>query len=335
MTGVTSSTQPRPARAAVTGGARGAAVCSLAASLPATVVTNAEIADRLGVTEHWIVKRMGIRRRRMLKPSERLTDMAVAAGTTALERAGLAPEELDLVLVGTSTADELLPNAAPLVATALGATHAGACDVGAGCAGFLYALTLAAAHVETARADNVLVVGAEAPSKVLDRDDRRTAAIMGDGAGAMVVTATDGDARIGPALLRCDGGYADLAYIKRDEALFRMEGGETFAIAVGCLATVTEELLESTSLELDDVDLFVYHQANGRILKAVSERLGLGPEQVADCIAETGNTSAASIPLALDAARAAGRLPDGSRVLLATIGTGFIWGACLVDWDTR
>lgn len=313
---------------------RGVRIGSVAIAMPDHVVPNAPIAERLGVTEEWIVKRVGVHTRRFAAPGESLTDLAATAGRRALMRAGLSAQDLDMVLVGTSTADELLPNAAPLVATRLGAGRIAATDVGAGCAGFLSALTLAAGQVETGRSHVCLVIGAEFPSRVLNRDDKRTAALMGDGAGAVVLTGVEGQTCIGPSIFRSDGRYKHLARIERSDQLFVMEGGETFQIAVQELVRVTRDLLDEVELDVEDVDLFVYHQANGRILRAVGERLGLTDEQVVDCIAHTGNTSAASIPIALEMAQSDGRLRSGARVLMATIGTGFVWGATLVEWET-
>jgi 3-oxoacyl-[acyl-carrier-protein] synthase-3 len=295
-------------------------------------VSSAAIGERLGVSEGWILKRVGVRERHVVAEDERLTDLATEAARQALERAGVAPADVDLVLVGTSSGDELLPNTAPLVATALGTQRAGAADIGAACAGFLSALPLAAAMVETGRLDVVVVVGAEVPTRFIDPDDRRTQPLMGDGAGAAVIGPVDGLTRIGPSLFRSDGRYADLVYMHRVDQTFRMEGQETFLVAVEELSAVTRDLLSGAGLTLGDIDLFVYHQANGRILQAVGQRLGLDTERVVDCIARTGNTSAASIPIALEAARAEGRLRDGMRVLMATIAAGFVWGACIVEW---
>jgi 3-oxoacyl-[acyl-carrier-protein] synthase-3 len=329
MTALT-ATQPTPTPRAPS--LRGAAITGIGTALPDTVVSSAEIGERLGVDEDWIVKRVGVRERHAIAPGERLTDLATDAARRALDRAGIAPADVDLVLVGTSTGDELLPNTAPLVASALGTDRAGAADVGAACAGFLSALPLAAGMVETGRVDVCLVVGAEVPTRHLDQSDRRTMPLMGDGAGAAVIGPVDGHTRIGPSLFRSDARYADLAYMRRDDQIFRMEGQETFLVAVEELSSVTRDLLASAELTLDDIDLLVYHQANRRILQAVGQRLQLDPERVVDCVAHTGNTSAASIPIALEYALDQGRLRNGMRVLMATIAAGFVWGACIVEW---
>ena len=325
---------PTPARAGARRGPelRGAAIASLGVALPERSVPNAPIAERLGVDEHWIVKRIGVRERRMIAPGERLTDLVLRASRAALADAGVEPDELDLILVGTFTQDEVLPNTAPLVAGELGATRAGALDLGAACMGFLSGIALAAAQIETGRAENVLVVGAEALTRYLDMDDRRTAALIGDGAGAVVVTAVDPPGRIGPCLLRADDRSREIVYMTREEMLLRMEGQETFVYAVDYLADITEQVLAAASLTFDDIDLFVYHQANNRIIRAVGQRLGLPTERVVNCIETYGNTSAASIPLALDWAARNGRLHAGDTLLLAAIGAGFTWGAEIVEW---
>ena len=309
-----------------------AGIASVGTSLPKTVVGNGAIAERLGVTEDWIFSRTGIRERRVAAAGERFTDLAAAAGDEALRGAGLDPAELDLVVVATMSQDDLLPNAAPLVARALGASRAGAFDVGAACSGFLAGLALAAGQVEAGRARHVLVIGADLMSRFVDPDDRRTAALFGDGAGAVVVSPTYGPGRIGPVALGADGSAADLIHVRRASGLVHMEGHETFRMAVSRLVEVTREAVEAAEVTLDDIDLFVYHQANGRIMRAVAERLELPAERVVDCIEGLANTSAASIPLALRRAEAEGRLVAGRRVLLAAVGAGFTWGATTVEW---
>lgn len=310
----------------------GAAVTSIGMSVPANVVHNAPISARLGVDDEWIEKRTGIRSRHIASVGERVEDLAVAAGRAALERAELDATELDLVLVATTGPDDVLPNVAPLVAHALGATRAGGMDVGAACTGFLSALALAAGQVEAGRARYVLVVGADIMSRFLDHDDRQTAMLFADGAGAVVVGATGGAGGIFPMSLGADGGEAELVCIPRSEGLIRMRGQETFRHAVARLSESTLEAVALAGLELDDVALFVYHQANTRILRAVGERLGLPAERVVDCIATYGNTSAATLPIALAVAEEEGRLRSGDRVLLGAFGAGLTWGAGVIEW---
>jgi 3-oxoacyl-[acyl-carrier-protein] synthase-3 len=324
-------TTPTPAAAAVPA-LRGAAIEALGTALPERAVPNAELAGRLGVAEGWIESRTGVRERRVSPPDQSLVDLAAEAGRAALQRAGLDAGSIDLVVVASLTQDDLLPNAAPLVAGELGARRAGAFDVGAACTGFLTGLALASAQVEAGRADHVLVVGAEQMSRVLDYDDRRTASLFGDGAGAVVVGPAPAPGAIGPALLRADGSGGHHIRIARDEGVVRMDGHETFKAAVTRLSEVTVDALDAAGLATGDVDLFVFHQANSRITAAVGERLGLEAERVVDAIGPIGNTSAASLPLALAVAERDGRLVPGARVLLAAFGSGFTWGATTLSW---
>jgi 3-oxoacyl-[acyl-carrier-protein] synthase-3 len=310
---------------------RTASVLGLAHHLPETAVSNLPIAQRLGIDEGWIIKRTGIRSRRHAMPSERLSDLAIAAARGAVEEAGIDPAALDAVLVATTSADDLLPNAAPLVATELGAARANAFDVGAACTGWVSALGAGAGMIESGRAETVLVVGVDALSRFTDFDDKRTAALFGDAAGAVVLGA-HGEGAVGPFVFGSDATLAEAITINRDDALIRMDGHTTFNAAVAALTQSTRDVCERAGVALDDVDLFVYHQANGRITRAVAERLELPEARVADYVAETGNTSAASIPLALDLARRDGRLRAGDTVLVAAVGAGFTWGATVLEW---
>lgn len=311
---------------------RGAAIDAVGAALPSRVVTNAELAERLGVDEHWIIKRTGVRERRWAAPEETMPDLVEVAARQALDRGGLRPEDLELVLVATESHDDMLPGCSPIVKSRLGADRAGAADIHAACTGLLTAMELAAGQIETGRIDNALVIGAEMVSKFLDLDDRLTVPLMADGAGAFLLSAREGPSRIGPSVFRADGDRWDLAYVPRTDYRFRMAGGDTFQFAVQALVDVTHQVLDRAGLTLEDIDVFAYHQANGRILRAVGARLELDPGKVLSVIEWTGNTSAASIPIALDHALAQGRLKDDDRVLMAAIGGGAIWGACLVDW---
>ena len=313
----------------------GAAVASVGVSLPVNVVSSATIGDRLGVSEEWIERRTGIHARHMADPDERLAAHAAAAARVALDRAGVDPVDVDLVLVATTTSDEVLPNAAPLVAQEVGAAHAGAFDVGAACTGFLSALAVGSAQIESGRAACVVAVGADFMSRITDPDDRGTAAVFADGAGAVVLVATDEPSRIGPVVLGADGDGAGHIFVERAEGLIRMRGHETFREAVARLSESTLAAAEASELSLDQIDLFVYHQANGRILSSVGERLGLPADRVVDCIGGYGNTSAATLPLALGFSEQRGALGPGSRVLLGAFGAGFTWGAVVVEWGAE
>lgn len=311
----------------------GAEIAGLGVALPEAVLGNAPIAARLGIEEDWIVQRTGIEERRVAASGERLVDLAAAACSRALADANVAASELDLVVLATSSNERLMPAGAGEIAASLGAEAAGAYDLNAACSGFVAALSVGTAQVEAGRAGRVLVLGAELMSRLTDPADRATSALFADGAGAVVVQSSE-EARIGPMVIGADGGNADLIYVDGTERLIRMQGHETFRHAVARLSEATLRALELAELERGDVDLYVYHQANARILRAVGKRLGLPGERVVDCIRRLGNTSAASIPLALDHARSNGALSAGDRVLLGAFGAGLNWAATTVTWGT-
>jgi 3-oxoacyl-[acyl-carrier-protein] synthase-3 len=316
-------TEPRTAR-----------VLGLGHQVPPEVVPNGAIADRIGVDDAWIQKRTGIKSRRRAATHETLAEYATVAGRKALQDAGVDARDVDLVLVATMTPDDITPNAAPVVADALGAENAGAVDIGAACSGWLAALRLAAGQVETGRAERVLVVGAELLTRITNFDDPKTAALFGDGAGAVLI-GHEGEGDIGPIVLAADGGLADRITANHDDRVLQMDGHSTYMVAVKRLSEVTVAAVARAGLELEDIDLFVYHQANGRIIRAVGERLDLEPAKVADYVAHMANTSAASIPLTLSLLREDGRLRPGQRVLIAAIGAGFTWGAGVIEWGVR
>jgi 3-oxoacyl-[acyl-carrier-protein] synthase III len=321
--------RPRPQRRSQP--TRTAGIVGLGVALPERSVSNEEIGARIGVDSDWIVRRTGIGARRHAAPGERVSDLASAAGRMALADARVDAADVDMVLVATLAADEITPSTAPLVAHELGMENVAAIDVGAACAGSLAALAHATAWIEAGRARNVLVIGAEVLSRFVDFEDRRTAPLFGDGAGALVVS-LDADGQIGPFVLGSNGGAAQAIRATRARGVLEMEGHETFLMAVDRFVASTEEVLEQAGCELRDVDLFVYHQANARILAAVADRLELPRERVFDCIGELGNTSAASVPLALAEARAAGALWPGARVVLGAVGAGLVWGATVITW---
>lgn len=309
----------------------GAEMIGVGTALPATVVPNAVLSERLGIDAEWIVKRTGIEERRSAQPGERLFEFAAAAGVEALAEAGVEAADVDLIVLATTSNEELMPAAAPRVAAVLGATNAACYDVNSACTGFLTAVSVACGQIESGRAVNVLVIGADLMMPLTDPDDRATAAVFADGAGAVLMRGTL-ESRVGPIVLRSDGTRADLIKIDRNELVIRMQGHETFKYAVDMMASSTTEAIEMAGLRLDDVDLFVYHQANARILRAVGERLGIASSRVVDSIAKLGNTSAATIPLALAQAKRAGDLRAGSRVLLGAFGAGLSWGATVIEW---
>lgn len=325
---------PRRTPAPAPASTRTAGIVGVGVALPERVVANAELAARLGVSCEWIERRTGIAARRYAAEGQRVSELATGAARAALAHAGLEAAELDLILVATLAADEITPSAAPLVAHALGADHAAAIDVGAACTGSIAALSLACGAIESGRARNALVIGAEVLTRFVDFDDRRTAPLFADGAGALVLSA-DADGQIGPFVLGSDGAAAQAIRATRERGVLEMEGHETFLMAVEKLSGSTLEAVALAGLELADVDLFVYHQANARILAAVAERLRVPRERVFDCIARLGNTSAASVPIALGEARRAGALAPGMRVLAGAVGAGLVWGATVIVWGAR
>jgi 3-oxoacyl-[acyl-carrier-protein] synthase-3 len=311
---------------------RTATILGLGHHLPTEIVPNGHIAERIGVDDHWIVKRTGIHARRRAAANEGTTDLAVFAGRRALQDAGTNAADLDYVIVATMSADEITPNCAPRVAHALGADRAAAFDIGAACTGFLAGLAQGAAMIEVGRAERILLIGAEKLTRITDFDDKKTGMLFGDGAGAVVLGPTESGTGIGPIDLTADGGLGDTIVATPEDPFIRMDGISTFKIAIKRLSESTIFAVSAAGIELDDIDLFVYHQANSRILKAVGERLELDPAKVADYIAQLGNTSAASIPLTLSLSREDGRLRPGQKVLLAAIGAGFTWGAGVMEW---
>jgi len=312
-----------------------AGVFGIGSALPEHVVTNADFAAYLDTTDEWIVRRTGIRERRHLNGACSLTDLAVEACSAALKDAGRVAADVDHVIVSTITPDRLMPGLAPKVADAIGANGAGAVDLNAACAGFLFGLDQAAALVESGRAKLVLVCGAEALSRITDRNDRGTAILFADGAAAVVVAGGDLERGCSPFVLGSDGGHGDLLYAERDERLMRMEGQEVYRHAVERMVQATAEALEIAELTVDDIDLLVVHQANVRIIESAARRLGVPEEKVFINVDTIANTSSASIPLALHQAEREGRLKPGATVAIAAFGAGFVWGAGVLSWKER
>jgi 3-oxoacyl-[acyl-carrier-protein] synthase-3 len=310
-----------------------ATIMAVATEIPSGCITTGELAARLGVTEEWIMSRTGIRERRRAEPDARLSDYAARAGRAALARAGVAASELDLVLVATLSQDEITPNTAPIVAHELGARRAGAIDVGAACTAFLSGLALGSGQIESGRAELILLIGADFVTRITDYDDKRSAPLFADAAGAVVLGRGGGElGAIGPIVLGADGSHAETIIARHHDRLIRMDGTEVFKHAVNRMVGATDQAVASAGLTLEDIDVFVYHQANARITRAVGERLGLDPERVVDCIESLGNASAATLPVALAAAELDGRLRPGARVLVSAFGAGFTWGAGVIEW---
>jgi 3-oxoacyl-[acyl-carrier-protein] synthase III len=334
-TGTPPEAAAAPARASAPRPTLRAGLFGVGAALPERIVTNGDLVEHLDTDDAWIVRRTGIRERRILGPGEQLADLAARACALALDDAGRTADEVDAVIVSTITPDRVTPGLAPYVAHLLGAHRASAVDVNAACAGFLNALDQAAALVESGRAGVVLVCGAEALSRITDHHDRSTAVLFGDGAGAVVVAGGDLELGIGPVVLGSDAAHADLLYAERDDPKLRMEGREIYRHAVRRMVSSTREALGRAGASIADVDLFVAHQANARILESAAAELGLPHEKLALYVDKTANTSSASIPLALAFAERDGLLRPGATVALSAFGAGVVWGAALVGWKER
>ncbi len=310
----------------------GAAITGLGAALPARAVSNDEIGATLGLDDDWVVSRTGIRRRRIAGTGESSVSLGASAALQALDAAGIDATRLDAVIVATVSPDRRIPGTAPVLAATLGATQAFAFDLNAGCSGFLVALNQAHAMVSVGHVRRVLVCGIDILSRLTDRSDPKTAILFGDGAGAAVVERHPVDA-LGPFLLFTDGSEPELLWTREPgDGLIEMNGREVYVRAVKGMAAAVEAAAARARVGLDELDLVVAHQANARILRAVAERLGLPKDRFVSNIAEVGNTSAASIPMALHEAASDGLLEAGMRVMLTAFGAGFTWGAGLVRW---
>lgn len=323
-----------------------AAITGTGASAPRRVVTNADLARMVDTSDEWITTRTGIRERRVASESETLSQFAVEAGREALEMAGVPARDLDLVLCATVTPDRPVPATSCTIQHQLGAPRAAAFDMAAGCSGFIYALAVADQFVRTGTYRHVLVIGAELLSKFVDWKDRTTCIIFADGAGAALVSRRQGSGGLLSFSLHSDGSLADFIYVPAggtqippSEAsvrerlhYIRMKGNETFKIAVRSLEEVSREVLEACGLTPADVSLMIPHQANRRIIDAVGSRLGVPAERVYVNIERYGNTSAASIPIALDEAVRRGMVKRGDRLLFAAFGAGLTWAAAVLEW---
>ena len=334
---------PRPPRA----GGRKVTLRSLATYVPPRLLTNADLEKMVDTSDEWILQRTGIRERHVVEPGIASSDLGKEAAIKAIERAGLTPDDIDVIIVGTVTPDMLFPSTACLIQDKIGARRAWGFDLSAACSAFTFALTTGSQFVATGAYDNVLVVGSDVMSSIIDYKDRATCVLFGDGAGAAVLTpAREGDGAIvdfeceidgsgGPALCMPAGGSLQpashetvdgrLHYVKQD-------GQAVFKFAVRKTEEIATRVLERNGLTPDDIDLFVSHQANRRIIQSATERLGIPPEKVIINIDRFGNTTAATFPLALNDAVCSGKLKKGNLVLLASVGAGFTVGSVLLRW---
>ncbi len=325
----------------------GSRITGTGASVPNRVLTNAELAQMVSTSDEWIVTRTGISERRIASDDQATSDLAEGAARQALEAAGVDPHDLDLILVNTVTPDMFFPSTACVLQERLGASRAAAFDLLAACAGFVYGLSVADAYLRAGVMRNILVIGADTLSKVVDWSDRGTCVLFGDGAGAVVVQRTTADPAIlsthlysdgskGRQLIIPGGGSRQPASQKVvDEKLVTIRmpnGNEVFKTAVRSMEEAAIAALKANGAEVSDVDLFISHQANARIIYAVAERLDLPRERIYMNIDRYGNTSAASIPIAMDEAVRVGRLKRGDLLLLTAFGGGFTWGSALIRW---
>ena len=325
-----------------------AIVAGTGAYLPSKVLTNADLENTLDTSDEWIRIRTGIEERRIAAEDESSSVMAVKAGEMALQDANITAEEIDLVIVCTSTPDILFPATACLVQKELGAKRAAAYDISAVCSGFVFGLSIAEQYLKSGRYRHILLIGSETNSRIVDWRDRSTCILFGDGAGAMVLKAIEGTGQKGilsshiysdgdkSDLIEVPGGIGRTGVSRKDldegKYFIKMSGNATFKIAVKRMSEVSMEALKYNGLEKNDVDLMVPHQANKRIIDAVAEKLKFPPEKVFINIGKVGNTSAASIPIAVHEARESGRISSGTLSLLSVVGAGLTWGAVLIRW---
>ena len=327
-----------------------AKIIGTGSSIPKRVLSNKDLESIVDTSNEWIIRRTGIKERRISTKGshETNTNMATGASKKALKMAGVSPESVDMVVVGTVTPDRQFPSTACMVQTALGADNAAAFDVSAGCSGFLYALTTVNNAIQCGTCKTALVIGVERLSGILDWKDRSTAVLLGDGAGAVVMTATNENSGILSSHLKSDGKLWKLLYssdgntyipdilkkIRLKPFRLKMEGNRLFKRAIECMTSITQTALEHNSLKSEDIRLVIPHQANLRIIKGLAKNLRIPMERVFTNIHKYGNTSSATIPIALDEANREGLLERGAHVLLVSFGAGLTWGASIVRWAT-
>jgi 3-oxoacyl-[acyl-carrier-protein] synthase III len=314
-------------------------VTGVGSALPKRIMTNHDLSKIVDTSHEWIVERTGIHARHIADDSETTRSLAVDAAQKAMTTAGVTADDIDLIVLATSTPDQTFPATATLVQSDLGIRNGSAFDVQAVCSGFVYALVTADAMIKAGQAKHALVIGSETFSRILDWTDRTTCVLFGDGAGAFVLSATEGDGTTGvlASKLRADGRFHDKLYVDGGPSTtktvghLRMEGKEVFKHAVVNIASVMDEVMQMAGVKPDDIDWFVPHQANRRILDSTAKKLGLAAERIVLTLDKHGNTSAASIPLAFDVAVKDGRIKPGHLVLLEAMGGGFTWGAVLIQ----
>ena len=307
--------------------------------LPAKVLANRDLESLVDTTDEWIFTRTGIRQRHVAADEEKTSDLALHASRKALDAAGIAPADLDLIIVATTTPDMVFPSTACILQTKLGAKNCPAFDVQAVCSGFIYGLATADQYMRSGQYRNALVVGAEIYSRILDWSDRSTCVLFGDGAGAVVLKRSAAPGILS-SHLHADGSYANMLSVPgtvcggkiTGRPLLQMDGGGVFKFAVKVLDDVVEEALSANRMQKSDIDWLIPHQANIRIIQATAKKLGMSMEKVVLTVDRHANTSAASIPLALDEAARDGRIRPGQHILLEGVGGGFTWGAVMVKW---
>ena len=324
-----------------------ARIAGTGSHVPKKILSNADLEKLVETSDEWITSRTGIHERHIASDTDHFSDFCTRAAEQALKRAHMKAEELDMILVGTISGDMPFPATSCLVQRNLGATRAAASDVGAACVGFLYALHLADGLIQSGKADNVLVIGGEILSRYVDWTDRNTCVLFGDGAGAVVLQPTKGDHGILGSVMKSNGNYHDFISmpgggsdhpandpktIEQKLPFIRMRGNETFKVAVKAMTDVTQELLTEQGFTHEEIDLFIPHQANLRIIDAVGERMKIDPAKVYKNVDRFGNTSAASIPIALEECVREGRIKTGDLVLMTAFGAGLVWGSVLVRW---
>ncbi|WP_417593425.1 beta-ketoacyl-ACP synthase III [Parasphingorhabdus sp.] len=318
--------------------ARRSVIKGTGSALPRTRVSNAELAQRVDTTDEWIVERTGIRFRYIAEDDETTSSLAIEAAEKAVQAAGLNGTDIDLIIVATATPDQTFPATATIVQDALGCNGCVAFDVAAVCSGFLYALSVADSMIRVGSAQNALVIGAETFSRILDWEDRGTCVLFGDGAGAIVLAGEHGERGVLATRLHADGAHNQLLYVDGGPGTtgtvgkLRMKGREVFRHAVVNLTSVLNEVLDEAGELIDNVDWVVPHQANARILDATAKKLNLAPEKVIKTVDMHANTSAASVPLALDTAVRDGRIRAGDLLVLEAMGGGFTWGASVIRY---